>query len=67
MAQARSWNPGEFRVCEIGDIALMDGSTIHGAIVEFPAGPPSGMTWGNIWDGTAFTVAKVVTEDQPSE
>jgi len=57
------WRPGEFRVCEIGDIELTDGRSIRGAIVEFPAGPPLGMTWADIWSGTAFTVAKPVVKD----
>lgn len=55
---ARTYRPGEFVVREIGDITTSDGDVVKGAIIEFPAGPPEGMTWGDVWDGTAFAVAK---------
>lgn len=58
MTEEKRYAPGEFRVIEIGDIKVSDGSTIRGAIIEFPAGPPEGMTWGDVWDGTVFTLAK---------
>ena len=59
------FKPGEFRVVEIGDITTMDGRIIRGAIIEFPAGPPVGMTWGDVWDGTAFDCAKCIKEPTP--
>lgn len=62
----REYKPGDFRVVEIGEIARMDGTTVRGAIVEFPAGPPAGMTWGDIWDGTAFQVARIIPKEQDS-
>jgi hypothetical protein len=56
----RTFQPGEFRVCEVGEIKLMDGSTIKGAIIEFPAGPPDGFSWADVWTGKAFKMARVV-------
>ena len=61
----RAFKPGEFRVLECGNITTSDGEIIKGAIIEFPAGPPDGMTFGDVWDGTAFTLAKCVTEREP--
>ena len=60
MSDERKYRPGVFIVREAGEITLMDGETIRGAIIEFPAGTPDGMTWGDIWNGNAFTIARAV-------
>jgi hypothetical protein len=59
MTEAR-YRPGDIVVCEIGEITCGDGRTVQGAIVEFPAGPPDGMTWADVWDGSAFRMSRAV-------
>ena len=56
--EKHDFKPGEFRVVEIGMITTMDGTEVKGAIIEFPSGPPPGMTWADVWDGTAFSTAR---------
>lgn len=58
----RKYEPGEFRVVEMGNIDCKGGKTVRGAIIEFPAGPPAGMTWGDVWSGAAFKVATPVCD-----
>lgn len=58
----RTYEPGEFRVVEMGNIDCMGGKTAYHAIIEFPAGPPAGMTWEDIWSGKAFKVATPVCD-----
>lgn len=58
MPTERTYQPGEFIVREVGLITTSDGEQVKGAIIEFPAGPPDGMTYADVWDGTAFAIAR---------
>lgn len=59
----RTYQPGEFIVREVGNVMTSDGEMIKGAIIEFPAGPPEGMTFADVWDGTAFAVARPAKQE----
>ena len=59
--------PGDAIVVEIGDVVTGDGRTVQGAILEFPAGPPEGMTWGDVWYGNAFRLVRVLAAPETDD
>ncbi len=61
------FEPGEFRVVEMGLIKTMDDREIKGSIIECPAGPPTGMTWADVWTGTVFTLARPKVRKEDAE
>lgn len=63
----RTYQPGEFIVRECGEVKTSDGEMIKGAIIEFPAGPPGDMTFADVWNGTAFVVARLAKDDIPPQ
>lgn len=55
---------GQCRIVEYGKIKTSEGLVILGAIIEFPSGPPDGLTFGDVWDRRAFTLERVPTESK---
>ena len=53
---ASVYEEGDAQVVRVGEIRLEDGEVFLGALLTFPAGPPS-FTFSVVWKGTPMTLA----------
>lgn len=56
MSDEPKYEKGDVRAVEMGEFVTKDGRTIHGILIDFPAGPPS-LPLSVIWQGTPLTLA----------
>jgi hypothetical protein len=56
MSDEPQYEKGDVRVVELGEFTTRDGRTIHGALIDFPAGPPP-LPLSVIFNGTPLTLA----------